>query len=160
MEKLLEEYLVFLEGCHNEIMKALEGLPAEALDWSPGPGMNSISVLVFHTTGSERFWIGDVGMDDFSNRDRASEFAVRAVTPEVLRKRLEDALTYAHQALGRLSLQDLEASRVAKTHETKTVTVGWALLHALEHASVHLGHIQLTRDLWLQQRAAEPRPAA
>jgi uncharacterized damage-inducible protein DinB len=152
MEKFFEEYLALLDSCHNGILGALEGLPVEALDWSPGPEMNSLSVLVFHTTGSERYWIGDVAMDEFSNRDRAAEFAVRAVTQEVLKKRLDDASAYAREALGRLSLEDLEGSRMDKSHD-RTVTVAWALLHALEHASVHLGHIQLTRDLWKQTQA-------
>ena len=84
MEKFFEEYLALLDSCHNGILGALQGLPVEALDWSPGPEMNSLSVLVFHTTGSERYWIGDVAMDEFSNRDRAAEFAVREVTQDVL----------------------------------------------------------------------------
>ncbi|HEY6073501.1 MAG TPA: DUF664 domain-containing protein [Anaerolineales bacterium] len=152
MEKLFEEYLALLRDCHNGILKALDGLPMEALDWSPGPEMNSLSVLVFHTTGSERYWIGDVAMDESSNRDRAAEFAVRGVTTEVLKKRLDDALAYAREALGRLSIGDLGASRMDKPNG-RTVTVAWAVLHALEHASVHLGHIQITRDLWKQGQA-------
>jgi hypothetical protein len=28
--------------------------------------------------------------------------------------------------------------------------VAWALLHALEHTTLHLGQIQLTRQLWEQ----------
>jgi hypothetical protein len=29
--------------------------------------------------------------------------------------------------------------------------VGWALLHALEHTAIHLGHIQITQQLWDQK---------
>jgi uncharacterized protein DUF664 len=28
------------------------------------------------------------------------------------------------------------------------VTAGWALLHAIEHLREHVGHAQLTRQLW------------
>ncbi|MGE5251757.1 MAG: DinB family protein [Bacteroidota bacterium] len=151
MEKLFEAHLDLLRGCHREMLKAMEGLPSEALDWSPGPGMNSISVLVFHTTGSERFWIGDVALGEPSNRDRAAEFRVHSVGMEALRKRLDDSLAYAEGALARLSLDDLRQTRLASS-EGRTVTVAWAILHALEHASIHLGHIQVTRDLWRQTR--------
>jgi hypothetical protein len=29
--------------------------------------------------------------------------------------------------------------------------IAWSLLHALEHTALHLGHMQLTRQLWEQQ---------
>jgi len=28
------------------------------------------------------------------------------------------------------------------------VGVAWAILHALEHTGIHLGHIQVTQQLW------------
>jgi hypothetical protein len=34
------------------------------------------------------------------------------------------------------------------------VTRGWALLHALEHAYLHLGPIQLTCQMWRQRLGA------
>jgi uncharacterized damage-inducible protein DinB len=151
MEKMIEETLNILQTCHKEIFASLQGLPAEALDWSPGPGMNSITVLVFHLTGSERYWIGDVAMGEFSGRNREAEFAARGAETEALRARLDDSLAYARQALGRISPQQLEQERMAPSDGRK-VTAAWAVLHALEHACVHLGHIQLTRQLWEQSR--------
>ena len=151
MEKIFEELLNSLETCHNDILSSLQGLPPEALDWSPGPAMNSLTVLVFHLSGSERYWIGDVAMGEFSGRNREAEFAARGVEPEVLRKRLDDSLDYARGALERLTLQHLGQERIAPSGGRK-VTVAWALLHALDHASVHLGHIQLTRQLWEQHQ--------
>ena len=54
MQTFFTEYLKLLQERHNDILEAIEGLPSAALDWSPGPDMNSISVLVVHLTGSER----------------------------------------------------------------------------------------------------------
>ena len=70
------DYLNLLEARHNEILEAIEGLPSAALDWSPGTDMNSISVLVFHLTGAERYWIGNVAAQDPKERDRDAEFRV------------------------------------------------------------------------------------
>src|SRR5258706_14054489 len=99
MQTFYEEYLNILQACHTDIIKALDGLPSAALDWSPGVEMNSISVLVFHLTGAERYWIGDVALKEPSNRDRDAEFKVNDLEEEMLKKRLYDNLSYAGQTL-------------------------------------------------------------
>ena len=149
MQTFFKEYLHLLQDCHNGILQALDGLPPEALDWVPGQDMNSISVLVFHTTGSVRFWIGDIVAQESSNRDRDAEFSVRGVDVEVLKKRLADNLEYAKPVLEQISLQDLETKRV-RPSDGREFTVTYGLIHALEHAREHLGQIQLTRQLWEQ----------
>jgi uncharacterized damage-inducible protein DinB len=152
MQKFFTDYLDLLQDCHNGILQTLEELPPEALDWIPGNEMNSIAVIVFHTTGSVRYWIGDVAAQEPSNRDREAEFRVKGVEVEVLKKRLTDNLEYARNALNTMSLDTLESTRLLSDgHET---TVGWALLHALEHATSHLGQIQITRQLWKQREGS------
>ena len=149
MPKFFEDYLDILEARHNNILRALDGLPPAALDWKPGPDMNSISVLVFHLTGAERYWIGDVAVQDPSDRDRSAEFKVHDVGLDVLKDRLNKNLAYARTALNGLTLEDLEKTQLSP-RDGQTFTVGWALVHALEHTTLHLGHIELTRQLWEQ----------
>ena len=149
MQTFFQDYLNLLQACHNDILEALEGLPPAALDWTPGQEMNSISVLLFHLTGSERYWIGDIAAQESSNRDRDAEFRVHDVDMDVLKKRLADNLVYALNVLDRMDIRDLETNRV--TTSGREITVGWALLHALEHATLHLGQIQITRQLWEQK---------
>ena len=149
MPTFFTSYLDLLQDCHNGILQALEGLPPAALDWVPGQDMNSISVLLAHITGSERFWIGDIAAQEPSNRDRDAEFRVRGVAADVFRKRLADNLEYARNVLEKMGLQDLESARV-RPSDGREFTVAWALLHALEHATLHLGQIQITRQLWEQ----------
>ena len=149
MQTFFNEYLNLLQKCHNEIIDALDGLPPAALDWTLGPDTNSISVLVFHLTGAERFWIGDVAAQDPTGRDRDAEFRVRDVRVDILKKRLEDNMEYARTTLEKFTIQDLKTMRVS-VKDGREFTVAWALLHALEHTSVHLGQIQLNRQLWEQ----------
>ena len=153
MQTFFTEYLNLLQDCHKGIREALEGLPSEALDWIPGQDMNSISVLVFHTTGSVRFWIGDIAAQEPSNRDRDAEFRAHNVGMDVLKKRLADNLEYARYALDKMSLQVLETTRT-RPSDGREYTMAWALLHALEHATSHLGHIQMTRQLWEQSKGS------
>ncbi len=146
MEKFFEEYFVILERIHNNILNAVEGLSQPALDWEPGPDMNSIAVLIYHLTGAERFWIGDVVDQTSSGRDRDAEFRVKNIGQDTLKSRLDESLGYVRQALEKLSLANLAETRAARDGEI--VTVAWALLHAVEHSSLHLGHIELTRQMW------------
>jgi uncharacterized damage-inducible protein DinB len=139
---------------HADVLKDLETLPNEALDWTPGPDTNSVSVVIVHLTGAERFLIGDVILQDPSNRNRDAEFQVRGMTMEELVRRLNTTDTYIRAALEKLDLPDLEATRLHPRHGSQ-VSVSWALLHALEHAATHLGHIQLTVQMWKQQHAGE-----
>lgn len=153
MQTFFVDYINLLQQRHNEILEALEGLPSEALDWSPGPDMNSISVLVFHLTGAERYWIGDVAAQDPtpSGRERDAEFRVHDVGMDLLKKSLADNLEYARNALEKFTIQDLETTLIS-ARDGRKFTVTWALLHALEHTTLHLGQIQLTRQLWEQSK--------
>ena len=151
MNNFYQEYLDRLDELHTDLNKAIQGLPQEALDWVPGEGMNSAAVLIAHLTGAERYWIGDVALRDPSDRDRAAEFRVRGIPLEALQARIADSSGYAQGVATRLTLPDLEQERVSPRDGHK-FTVAWALLHALEHTALHLGHIQITRQLWEQQQ--------
>jgi hypothetical protein len=53
--------------------------------------------------------------------------------------------------LEHLTLPDLDAKRTTPSNG-KEYTVGWALAHALEHVGIHVGHMQIIRQLWDQRR--------
>jgi hypothetical protein len=143
---LFDAYLEIMAALHDEIKKSIAGLPAQALDWVPGPEMNSLAVLIVHTAGSERFWIGDVGMREPSGRDREAEFVMKGLSEKELVDRLDGSLAYAREALARLLESELGDQRFPQGRAE--VTVAWGLLHALEHLGIHVGHIQMVRQLW------------
>ena len=145
-----EELFGRFHELHADIKKALESLPPEAMDWMPGPDMNSVSVLVAHLTGAERYLVGDVVMSDPSNRDREAEFRVAGLAKNDLLLRLTDTEAYTKAAFETLKLSDLETTRTHPRHGNQ-VSVTFALTHALEHVATHLGHIQLTVQLWQQR---------
>jgi uncharacterized damage-inducible protein DinB len=151
MVNFYQDFLNRLDELHSNIEQAIKDLPHEALDWSPGEGMNSIAVMIVHLSGAERYWIGDVVLGDTSGRDRTAEFSVSSIPLDALQARLADASVYAQNALTRHKLGDLEQERVSP-RDGRKFSVAWALLHALEHTAIHLGHIQITRQLWEQQK--------
>jgi len=139
---------------HVEIRNDLQALPPEALDWIPGHEMNSVAVIITHLTGAERFLIGDVVMQDPSNRNRDAEFLVKGLTKDDLVRRLDDTEAYIKTALEKLTLEDLASERLHPRHGNQ-VKVAWALLHALDHVATHLGHIQMTAQLWHQRSVGD-----
>jgi uncharacterized damage-inducible protein DinB len=149
MESFYDAYLGLLHEMHTEIEKSLSGLPAEALDWTPGPETNSLTVLVVHLTGAERYWVGDVAMSDPSSRVRAAEFKTGGLTTEALVARLRESEGYIRDAMGKLSPADLEAQR-KHPYDGRQLSVAWCLLHVLVHTATHMGHIELTSQLWRQ----------
>lgn len=151
-DNFFADYLERLENLQRGIHTEVENLPVDAMDWVPGPQMNPVAVLLAHTTGSVRFWIGDIALGDPSGRVREREFQTRGLSAAQMLRQLDAVLDYARGALPRLSLDDLETKRIVPDREMEPVTCGWALLHALEHAYMHLGHIQLTCQLWRQAR--------
>lgn len=147
MEIVLAEVVERLEALHRTIEKAIDGMPDEAMDWRPGPGMNSLGVLLTHAMGAQRYWIGDVAGGDDSGRDREAEFIARGVGTAALIERGREVLAHSRSVLGTLSSADLPAPRTALP-SGRQVTTAWAILHALEHTALHAGHIEITRQLW------------
>jgi uncharacterized damage-inducible protein DinB len=149
MEPFFRDYLERLEAFHRQVKAALSGCSVEALDWIPGEEIPSLGVLAAHLAGAERYWIGDVAGQDSSGRDRDDEFRTRDVEVDELFTRLDASLDYARRFCAGLSLADLALERTTPSGE-RQITLGWALLHALEHTALHLGHIQIVRQLWDQ----------
>lgn len=156
MLKFYQALLDQFHGLHAEVLKAIDALPAEALDWRPAPGMNSLTIIAVHLSGAERYWIGDVVKGVPSFRDRDWEFTVKSWEPAALKKRITDLEDYEQAAFEDMGLPELQEERISPRDGQK-VTVGWALMHALEHAAVHVGHIEILLQQWKIRNPTEKR---
>ena len=152
MNRFYIDLLDRLQDIHEDVSKVLNGLPQEALDWSPGPGMNTVCVIVVHLTGAERYWIGDVVGGDLSGRDRGEEFRAWGWSKEDLKARLEKTLAHTEMVFEKLTLADLEKMCISH-RDGREFTAGWSIAHALDHAALHTGHLQLIHQLWDQRQA-------
>ena len=153
-------YLERIEDLRNQVRRLLADHPPEALNWRPIEGdgdqaMNSPAALATHIAGAEHFWIGEVVGGHPPTRDRDAEFSTHAASAAELVELLEETGAETRMVFSALNEADLEGVREARE---RTIPVRWCLLHALDHTALHLGHMQLTYQLWRRgQSGPSPR---
>lgn len=146
----LENYLLRIEDLHRQITALVDNLPEKALNWRPisggdGDNTNSIAVLVTHIAGAEHFWVGEVIGRRSPTRNRDSEFLAQEKNADMLIEKIQASEAETRSVLVSLKPEDLSSTRQV---QGKTVVVRWALLHVIDHTALHLGHMQLTCQLW------------
>lgn len=124
------------------------------LTYKPGDGFNSISAIVTHVTGSQKWWIGEVLAGRDMHRDRDGEFRAEEADPAVLVLRLHEAATLVNAVLDTVTADMLDQTRL---YRGQPVTVRWILMRVLAHTARHVGHMQITRKLWVLQQGASAR---
>src|SRR2546425_1076266 len=129
---LVEDFLPRIESC-------LERLTDEQIWWRPNEQSNSIGNLLLHLSGNARQWIvcGVGGATDA--RDRDAEFAQREVIAR------EDLHSLLKRTLADVdaTLAQLDANQLLErcTIQGSNVSALEAILHVVEHFSMHTGQI-------------------
>ena len=145
----IENYQNFLIDIHQQVNGLLANVPKEGLNWRPlgdegTHETNSLAIMAWHVAGAEHFWIGEVVGELPATRDRDTEFVGEANSAEELIQVLDRTLS---ESLGFLQDPSLNLEREYLVRG-KTVGTRWAILHAIDHISLHLGHMQITYQLW------------
>jgi uncharacterized damage-inducible protein DinB len=146
VEPFLADYLERLEMLHGELKQSLAAVPDAAIDWAPEPDVSSLAVLAAHVAGSERFWAAEMAGELGSARVRAAEFVTTGLPGEMLARRLNETLAAVRAVVEGLTAADM--GRLVTLPDGAQRTIGWCLLHALEHTAQHAGHAQLMVQLW------------
>jgi uncharacterized damage-inducible protein DinB len=146
----LENYLQRIEDLRGQICDLITDLSPEGLNWRPIEGTddhttNSMAVLAAHVAGAMHFWIGEVVGEYPPSRDRETEFRVEASSAAELCELLAKAGAETREVFAALQPADLDGVRQVNDH---TVPVRWGILHVIDHTALHLGHMQLTYQLW------------
>ena len=129
---LIEDFLPKIERC-------LERLTDEQIWWRPNEQSNSIGNLLLHLCGNARQWIVcGVGLAPDA-RDRDAEFAQRdVIARDDLHSLLERTLADVDATLAQFDANRLLDVRTIQGLE---VSVLEAILHVVEHFSMHTGQI-------------------
>jgi hypothetical protein len=136
------------EQLHDQIREELAGLDDAALNWSPGPDGNSIATIVTHVVGSEAETLRCVANVPCS-RNREAEFVPDARSVAEVLSELDgaDALIAAlRPAIDAKRLRATVGLPTLPAHERRT-GLTW-LVGNYGHGREHVGHIQMTRQLY------------
>lgn len=158
---MLPATMAILQNLVDDIFAQLDGIPENDLNrWLPRDGMqdvNTFYVLATHTVGAGEYWILEAAGGRSVDRNRRAEFHAEGTLQE-LRERYQRWLQNAAAVLS-----TIDDATLASLHErpadpangvsADSRTRAECILHALEHTALHLGHLQLQRQLWDAERA-------
>src|SRR6185369_1519035 len=131
---LVEDFLPKIERC-------LALLSDEQIWWRPNAESNSIGNLLLHLSGNARQWIVCGLGGDTDARDRDSEFAQRETIPRA--ELLSGLRQTIREVDGTLAKFDMDSLVEKKMIQGLEVTALEAILHVVEHFSMHTGQIIL-----------------
>ncbi len=157
MNPEIDIYSHYIREKIAQIHSALRDLSQYELNRAPDlPGANTGYALATHTFGNMRAWVLGIICGVDLRRDRPAEFASRGTYQELGKAACE--LSGEIQA----TLQTLDpatpADRFVPARELwgegdpVEIERRGCLAHVLEHAGIHLGHIQMTVELLETQR--------
>ena len=129
---LLDQYLPRIRLCCQSLTEA-------DIWWRPVEESNSIGNLILHIEGNARQWlIGGVGQRT-NRRDRDGEFAARGGhTRDELLAHITSTFREIDDVLAHVTSAQLAEPRGIQGEST---TVFDAILHVVEHVSMHTGQI-------------------
>jgi hypothetical protein len=146
---------------YAEVEALLADLPAPALRWKPfeqspwqGPS-NPLGQIVAHAISSTVYLLrmaeyaaGKCEWEAVDGDEGREEFGPANHDPAYLLARVQRTHAFVNQFLDELSEADLAQSRAHPRRAGRVITVRYSIGHAIEHLSQHIGHAQLTRQLW------------
>lgn len=164
-------FLAQLEDQSRRLEEDLEGITADELEWQPGPGMNTIGMLLAHLAIVEIWWAGlaldlespvtepviGIGMDGDGmplREDGTPPAHLAAKDLAYYRDLLARARAYVRETYARMMDPDLNRTITRAWDEgARAYSVRWILYHTLEHFAGHYGQILLLRHMYRSAHA-------
>jgi hypothetical protein len=146
-----EAYLRYVALTRDAILQELDAVGPEGLNWPLViPETNTMYASAFHASMSVRGWLQVRAAGQTIDRDRDTEFTARGSLDQV-RDHWADTVAVSQKVLNGFGPDDYQSPRTMVFLASGTErpgTVRDCVIHALNHINIHLGHIQLARQLW------------
>jgi uncharacterized damage-inducible protein DinB len=155
MDAEIGTYSRELQSLLARICGCLDGLDEAQLNWRPPVAAgNSIYVIASHTLGNVRAWVLGIACGQPVTRDRPAEFRASGRDASALVAVAQRLSSEIDAALSALPLSALDRRLVPPQSlwgegDPYEISVREAIMHVVEHASLHLGQLQITRDMAL-----------
>ena len=130
--------------------------PPTPLNWEPlDADTNSVAAIAAHMCGVVRWWVGQGLTGKDVGRQRDTEFVARVDSNGEIdfwgTRRTIAAVISETRTLSSDILANLDPASL--TEQSAVDTLGpqlnrWALVHTIDELSQHIGHMELTIQLW------------
>jgi hypothetical protein len=138
----------------EDILATLDGVPDEDLGtWWPGAAgngggeMNTFAAIAIHTAAAATWMLNHQVLGAEVARDREAEFHATA-TRAGIQQRYAAWMDDLSAKLAQLDQVDLDAAPPSvRPGREDWKRADW-LLHVVDHTGLHLGHLQIHRQLW------------
>jgi hypothetical protein len=149
-----QAYSSILHELVTDMLRTLRDIPDDVLNtWKPAAAregdheMNTFAALAVHAVSAGEFMTLHAVGGQQTNRDRDAEFVATASFATI-----EERFTCWLEAVDALvmNITDDDLGREPQTdrYQGRGWRNGAVLLHAVDHTALHLGHLQIQRQLW------------
>lgn len=148
MKPMVQVVQTMLDGQAERYTNVVAGMPEEALNWQPGAvGTNSVAQLVRHTTAVQDVLLGR-GLGENPDYDHTDSLRNDPATKHELLGLIAAAKAKKDELLAKLDEKDMSEM----IHGPRgPVMRAYYIIHAADHGQEHLGHAELTKQLWEQR---------
>lgn len=148
MRPMVEVVQRMLNGQAERYGRVVETLPAEALTWRPGNDeTNSVAQLIRHATAVETLLLMRA-LGEPATHDHAYSLRNDPATKAELLGLIAEAQAKKDDQLARLDALDM-----SEMMDSGRASRAYFIMHTADHGQEHLGHAELTKQLWEQRGA-------
>lgn len=125
--------------------KVVDGMPEDALNWRPGnEETNSIAQIVRHATAVQNLLLGRA-VGEPPAYDHAESLRNDPATKAELLGLIADAKAKKDESLARVDPMDM-----SEMLDNGRAPRAYFVIHVADHGQEHLGHAELTKQMWEQ----------
>ena len=163
MTPFAQAILNTLQKLTDMAVETLDGIPDEDLNgWKPDGvvgEVNTLFGLATHIAGSGEYWVLEAAGGIDQQRDRPAEFVAKGNLSDI-RNRYDEWLDASQTVLAGLDDEDLtrvftRPAGPSGGSRPMSMTVAECLTHTVGHTAIHVGHLDVQRQLWDHERATD-----
>ena len=148
MKPIVDVVQRMLDAQAERYGNVVNALPENVLNWRPGnEATNSVAQLIRRTTAVQNLLLG-LALGEALKHDHEYSLRNDPATKEELHGLLTDAKTKKDDQLARLDTLDM--IEMLPSGRGPTMRAHY-VIHTADHGQEHLGHAELTKQLWEQR---------
>ena len=151
-------YTLHLRTLVDDLLETIRDIPdTEFNTWKPaaaregGHEMNTFAAIAIHAVSAGEFMTLHAVGGAPSQRDREAEFVATGSFKEI-EARYRQWVEATEALAASFTDEDLDREPYSERYTERGWRAAEVLLHALDHTAVHVGHLQVQRQLWEAER--------